>query len=217
MKPFKKNLSLLLFLIVVIIDLYAVNMGSRSLEVLIKPLIIPSLSLYYIVTVKNLNYWYLLALFFSFLGDLFLLDREKYFLVGLSFFLITHLIYIKIVMNYLGTIKILRISRLFLLFFAFLIMVIFFIKDNLGNKLIPVFFYGLVLIIFGLLSYLNLFYRKRKGNFSLFLGAFIFIISNAFIGLNMFYGSKVVLSIFTMLTYILAQYLICKSMISKNL
>jgi hypothetical protein len=54
----------------------------------LKPILIPSLMVLYLATIKNKNYWYLGALFFAFGSNVFLLfSDQKLLLFGLLFFL----------------------------------------------------------------------------------------------------------------------------------
>ena len=57
---------------------------------------------------------------------------------------------------------------------------------------------------------------KFNINLWLFLGAIIFIISDSMIALGKFYHPKEIYGIAIMITYVVAQYLICKAMIIKN-
>lgn len=216
-KKIKKHIYLLPFVIVAVLDIYAVGFSIRELEVWVKPMIIPTLFFYYILCVRRVNYWYIGALSFSFIGDLFLLNEDNYFLFGVLVFLIVHLIYMKIFFDFLKRVSLKRSVKPYLISLAVLSVIVFFIAYFTGNILGFLFIYGLVLIVSALLTYLNLFYGKRKGDFLLFLGAFIFVTSNSFIALNMFYVDKIVfMSIMNMLLYILAQYFICLSMIYKQ-
>ena len=204
-----------LFLIIVVIHIIGL-LYSASLAFFTKPFITISLAVIYLSSVKKANFWYISALFFSFWGDTFLLFKDEFFLLGLVSFLIAHFLYIKISSGYLkkvGSLKIITISIPFILAFG---SVVFLIKDNLAEMLIPVIIYGIVISTFGVITLLNYIKDKNTANLWLFLGALIFIVSDSLLAINKFYEAKEFFGICVMLTYIVAQYLICKAMIVKD-
>ena len=70
-----------------------------------------------------------------------------------------------------------------------------------------------VKVILALLNYRN---EKSTENTWLLIGALIFIISDSLIALNKFYEPSEFYGISIMITYILAQFLICKAFILKS-
>jgi uncharacterized membrane protein YhhN len=82
--------------------------------------------------------------------------------------------------------------------------------------LIPVIIYGIIISTFGTLTLLNYLQQKSTENLWLFLGTLIFIVSDSFLAINKFYGTREVYGVTIMITYIVAQYLICKAMIVKD-
>ena len=204
-----------LFLIIVVLHIIGL-LYSVSLAFFTKPFITISLAVVYLSSVKKANFWYVSALFFSFWGDTFLLFKEEFFLLGLVSFLIAHFLYIKISSGYLmkvGFLKMLTTSIPFVLAFG---SVVFLIKDNLEEMLIPVIIYGIVISAFGVITLLNYSKEKNTANLWLFLGALIFIVSDSILAINKFYEAREFYGLCIMLTYIIAQYLICKAMIVKD-
>ncbi|MBT8301533.1 MAG: lysoplasmalogenase, partial [Maribacter sp.] len=100
-KPqFKSGFFLPLFIVLVILDLVTGSLTNESLRHFTKPLILFSLFIYFAVNGRGLDrYTYilmLLALFFSWLGDSFLMYdavSSLYFMLGLLSFLLSHIIY----------------------------------------------------------------------------------------------------------------------------
>ncbi|WP_299682639.1 lysoplasmalogenase [uncultured Tenacibaculum sp.] len=214
--PNKKIIFSTLFLVVSCIEIYAAIYNDKILELIFKPLITTVLVLLYLVSVSKPNFWFVSALFFSFWGDVLLLFPKDYFVLGLLSFLITHIIYIKIISGFFSKIK---LSTKVLSFFAFLIYfsaIIFLIKDNLGELFIPVIIYGLVISMFGTTALLNYISNKASENLWLLIGALIFILSDSVLALNKFYSAQPIFSNAIMITYIVAQFYICKGMIAKN-
>ncbi|KGL63071.1 lysoplasmalogenase [Polaribacter sp. Hel1_85] len=204
-----------LFLVIVVSHIFGL-LHNETLAFFTKPFITISLAVVYLSSVKKADFWYVSALFFSFWGDTFLLFKSEYFLLGLVSFLIAHFLYIKIVAGYLkkiGIVKIITASLPFIISFG---SIVFLIKDNLGEMLIPVIIYGIVISTFGTLALINYKEEKSTENLWMLLGAIIFIISDSVLAVNKFYEAREVYGISIMITYIVAQYLICKAMIVKD-
>ncbi|CAL2083696.1 putative membrane protein YhhN [Tenacibaculum sp. 190524A05c] len=207
----------MLFLVISIFEIYATIQNSRLLEFIFKPLITVSLALLYIVSVKKPSFLFISALFFSFWGDVLLLFPEKYFVLGLVSFLLTHLIFIKIIRGFISNVD----SKLFLksaiFFIAYFGGIVYLIFENLNELLIPVLVYGLVISTFGTFATVNYVKNKATENLWLLVGALIFILSDSIIAINKFYMENASLGSLIMITYIVAQYLICKAMIAKTM
>lgn len=90
------------------------------------------------------------------------------------------------------------------------------LKNHLGELLIPVIIYGIVISVFGIVATLNYITNKSKANLWLFFGALFFIASDSMLAINKFYQPKEIYAVLIMLTYIIAQFLICKAMIGKS-
>ena len=82
--------------------------------------------------------------------------------------------------------------------------------------LIHVVVYGLTISTFGAITLLNYINQKSTENLWVFLGAIFFIASDSMIALNRFYEPQEMYSVAIMITYIVAQYLLCKAIIVKN-
>jgi uncharacterized membrane protein YhhN len=135
---------------------------------------------------------------------------------GIAAFLLAHVVYIKITVGFLPkdlTAKMITSAVPFVFFFGLLMYLIY---PNLGEMLIPVVVYGITISTFGSVTFLN--YREEKSteNLWLFIGAIIFIFSDSLIALNKFYQPNDLYGVSIMITYILAQFLICKAMIVKS-
>ena len=214
-KQTRITIASILFLVIVILHLYGV-LNHEMLAFSTKPLLMVTLVLIYLTSVKKPSFWFVSALFFSFWGDVLLLFKEQYFVFGLASFLLAHILYIKISASFLKKIKLQKVVLVSLPFVVFLIGLLYLIKNNLGDMLIPVVVYGITISSFGAVTLLNYVQEKSTSNLWLFLGAIIFIISDSLIAINKFYEPKEIYGLTIMATYIVAQYLICKAVISKN-
>jgi uncharacterized membrane protein YhhN len=170
----------------------------------------------YLTAVNKANFWFVSALFFSFWGDLFLLLKADFFMFGLVSFLMAHIFYIKISAGYLKKINFIKIITAFLPFIIVFGGVIFLISAHLEEMLFPVIVYGVIICTFGTLTLLNYLQEKSTENLWLFLGALFFILSDSLLAINKFYQASEIYSISIMITYIVAQFLICKAMIGKS-
>lgn len=215
-KQTKITVASIVFLVVAITDVYAVITQNKTIEMIFKPLLMTSLAVVYLVSVKKPSFWLLSALFFSFWGDVFLLDKANFFVFGLASFLVAHVVYIKITTSFLykdSAVRILTSAIPFVLLFVGLLGLIY---NNLGDMLLPVLVYGIAISTFGTAALLNYRQQKTTANTWLLLGAILFIASDSLIALNNFYISKPLFNIAIIVLYIVSQYLIVKAIIAKE-
>src|SRR6476620_1492786 len=92
---------IVVFLVVLFAQLAAIYLENETLRFFTKPLLLPILGIYFITGTKNissnLKTWVVLALFFSWVGDIKLMFETKnanFFLFGLSAFFMAQLFYI---------------------------------------------------------------------------------------------------------------------------
>lgn len=211
----QKNISkfaTLLFLLISCIEIVGVAIDSALIQLLFKPLIIPSLILLYYCSAQKRNYWYIAALFFSFLGDVFLLDKQDYFLFGVGAFLVTQLLYIKLMLGQVKDAKWVQVIFAAIPFGIYLSVFLSVLKPNLGELFVPVFVYGLSLSLFGALALLNLILKRDQWSWILFVGALLFILSDSMIALNKFHEARDFYAVSIMVTYVSAQFLIYQYM-----
>ena len=95
------KLTVYLFFLIGVLEIYAESSGSGTLKYITKPLLMPALILFYLSGVArpvSVRDRLMVAAFaFSWMGDIALMfagGREQFFLLGLIGFLITHVIYI---------------------------------------------------------------------------------------------------------------------------
>ncbi len=206
-----KKIPILLFTIVCILDLIGVYFEQNTIIFMAKPLIMVTLIWYYFVNTKTLNKLFVAGLFFSFLGDVLLMGNgELHFILGLLFFLIAHVFYIILVVNLLKNTKLSQVilaSIPYLLLFTVLLTILY---SGLGEMKIPVIIYALTISVLGMSSLVLFLQNKVKTNLVLVLAVLIFIISDTVLALNMFYKKQSFYPILIMITYVIAQYLICR-------
>ena len=216
-KQTRATIATTFFFIAAIADIWGIITTNETVQIIAKPMLLTLLAVVYLVSVKKPILWYVVGMFFCFIGDVLLMfEGANFFIFGLSAFLLAHVVYIKITSNFLQrdlTVRMISSAFPFVFFFGILMYLIY---PNLGEMLIPVAVYGIVISTFGSIAFLN--YREEKSteNLWLFIGAAIFILSDSLIALNKFYETNEIYGVSIMVTYILAQFLICKAMIVKS-
>lgn len=206
----------LLFIVVSILELIGVATENSLLQSIFKPMLMLSLMALYYFSVEKKNNLYLLALAFSFLGDVFLLDKTSMFIYGIAAFLITQLLYIYIIVKQMKKPSAFHKYLYAFLFANYVVYLLSLLKPNLGDLFYPVVVYGVTIAIFGLVATLNYVTKRTKASVFLILGAFLFLGSDSMIALNKFHEAKAFYPVAIMSTYILAQYLIFRFMVLKT-
>ena len=204
------------FFTVAALDLIGVGLGLQWMQVVFKPLIMISLILLYLASSEKRNRLYLAALVFSFLGDVFLLDKNDFFLFGVGAFLIAQLFYIVLVRRNspdLGQRSLLMAAPPFI---VYLILLMSLLMPGLGTLKYPVLVYGMVISFFGITALQNQITRRKASSGILLVGAVLFIVSDSLIAINKFVEPHMVYPVAIMLTYVLAQYFIYRYVISTE-
>jgi uncharacterized membrane protein YhhN len=214
----------LLFWALVLVDLLAVFADFAWLHIIAKPLLMPALMLLLLFTTdtSNNNRNLIFAgLFFSWLGDIFLLFESRqslFFIFGLASFLLTHICYI----CYFLSIKSAEFSLLkkypvyILLVLGYGIGLVLLLFPFLNDLKIPVIIYATVICCM-LLSSVHVFFKmKWPANLFFITGAILFVLSDSLLAINKFYQPVPLAGIWIMLTYCAAQYFILRGFIKKG-
>ncbi len=223
MKKGFKQIGFYIFLAVALLQLIAIQFNIPLLIIISKPMVMPVLAMVvwsYGMQGRQRNY-ILAALFFSFLGDSFLLLDDKqplFFIAGLISFLITHMLYI----IYFLAIKPIRKSLikshpylpvLIILYGAGLV---YFLYPSLGDLKIPVIIYAAVICTM-LLCSIHIYKRVSTTSGQQFImGALLFVVSDSLLAIHKFYQPFAFGSLLIMLTYCGAQYFLVKGFVSNR-
>ncbi len=220
-RPIKQKF-VIVFAIIVLAEIFLMNIESvSSLHYFTKPLIVGSLIAYFIPNSKHLNKstknLTLVALIFSVIGDMFLMYTDEYpnyFTSGLVAFLLAHIMYILVFLKKRNLkVKPYGFIALIILYGSILFYVL---KNGLGNMLIPVLVYMLVILIMATTA----FWRKGNVNkqsfYLVFIGALFFIFSDSLIALDKFYMPIPLARTGIILTYAFAQLLIVSGIIKQQ-
>lgn len=212
-----------IYIVFSVFYLLVLFLGYESLNLFLKPVLIPLLGfgVYFHRKFPSKN-TLLTALLFSWIGDVILLFTdiaEIYFILGLVAFLISHITYCILFNKQIkGTIK--RNITLFgigsILIACYLIGMLSVLLPTLGDLKIPVTVYASVISIMLLFSFNGFLVWKKPGNSYVFLGAIVFVLSDSILAVNKFYTPIEKSSFFIMLTYLVAQYLIVVGILKLN-
>jgi uncharacterized membrane protein YhhN len=216
----KTKLYLVLFLSALVANLLGIQLNNESVQFLSKPLIIAALAGYFIFStvdiISKLKKWIILALFFSWAGDVLLMFQPKdelFFLLGLASFLIAHIFYIiyfhhvRVNENVKGNPWLLVAV---VIYYAVLINLLI---PYLGAMKIPVLVYGVVISFMLMLAMHMLLIKQKIAGRWMMTGALLFVISDSILAINKFYHPFPAAGILIMITYGLAQLFIVQGAI----
>lgn len=199
------------------LDVVGIIFSIPLLIYIFKPLIIFSLLFLYVFSLPKRIKWYVIALEFSFFGDVLLLfSGELFFMAGLVSFLMAHLLFIKIVISRIKEVNLLKALFSVIPFLGVFGLLIFTLRDALHEMLWPVVIYGLTISTFGAVSLLDFLNTKSKKSLLMLSGAVVFMISDSLLAINKFYNPAHIFDVTVMITYVLAQYFIFRSMILET-
>ncbi len=213
----KKQVILVFYILFSVLEITGELFEVDWLTFLFKPLLMPTLYLIYVFQEGKKEKLIQLALFFSFLGDTFLLfspQDEIFFLLGLGSFLIAQSSYVitfskdKKLNNFPKK----YIPSVFSFFLVGIGTLFYFILPTLGDFTIPVIVYAIAVASMGITATLRYNSVPSKSYVLTLIGALLFIVSDTFIALDKFlfnenlaYASVIIMSL-----YIAGQYLIIK-------
>jgi len=213
----KQNTWIFLFLLTLAVHIAGEYLPFTYVSYITKPLLMIILVNGFITAthgiVSTLKKWVIMALCFSWLGDVLLMFQSKdalFFLLGLSAFLLAHIFYILFFHGVKQNEKI--GSRWWLLlpvvvYYATLIGLLY---PYLADMKIPVPVYGIVISFMLLLALHMLFIKNKTAGKWMASGAVLFIISDSVLAINKFYQPFESAGLIIMLTYGLAQLFIVK-------
>ena len=222
MKPFIQKFGITIYLLILMLHLFAQLLGYTSIQYGSKLVLLPLLMLYFYVqpffaAAPNTKYLILVGLFGSFLGDAFLLS-EAYFIPGMIAFMTTHIfniLFFHLLMPTTGASKV-KLYVAIVLLAIFCAFVYLFLKDAMGALIYPILVYMLLIstsAIYTVRASLN---SKATMIANLFWtpGMLFFIASDAVLAFNKFYWSTQSpidnIGLVTMATYGVAQLLLVK-------
>ncbi len=223
MKLFMKKSIYLFFFLLVSADIVGIYLKIDALHFICKPMLMPALLLSVLLFCeKSRNRTYiLLALFFSFLGDVLLLFEQQqpvFFIPGLLFFLLAHIFYILyFFLQYKPGKNPKKTSPFIKILIAlYITWLLYFLFPGLGDLMIPVIIYACVISMMLFSSIYTTVNAEKHVRFLFIAGAVCFVISDSILAINKFYKPFSLGPVFIMLTYAAAQYNLVKAFIDNN-
>ena len=222
LQPVQKKMSFA-FWVLAFVDIAGIVTNQQVLHFIAKPLLIPALLLLLFFTKSSLPGKNLLlaGLFFSWMGDMFLLFEYKnalFFIFGLVSFLTTHVFYIVYFLKIrsANTSLLKKQPVLIALVLAYGIGLVWLLYPHLNGLKLPVTVYAAVICTM-LLCSLHIFLKVNNKAARYFLaGASAFVISDSLLATDKFYQPFAYAGVFIMLTYCAAQYFIVQGFIFQH-
>jgi len=222
MKPFIRKFGMTIYVLVLMLHLFAQLLGYTSIQYASKLILLPLLMLFFYVqpffaTATKTKYLILIGLFGSFLGDAFLLS-DALFIPGMIAFMTTHIfniLFFHPLKPTEGASKVKLYLSIFLLA-TFCVFVYLFLKDAMGALIYPVLAYMLLISISAIYTIRASLNQKVTMLAELFWtpGMLFFIASDALLAFNKFYWSIESsidnIGLVIMSTYGIAQMLLVK-------
>lgn len=211
------------YIIIVICDLIcSSNEAYLDLRKITKPSILGSLIIFFLVHRKGLGIsifrLIILALLFSLVGDILLLfvkQSQLFFIAGLVMFLLAHVMYILVFLKKYNKHK--KNKVFLILTIAYSVGLFYLLYPGLGDMLIPVIVYMIVILLMSNASYLREKRVSQKSFLMVFIGSLFFMISDSILAFTMFYQPLSMSNVWIMTTYAIAQLLIvCGILRQKN-
>ena len=216
----KKQSCIIIFFIDLLTDIAGIETGNEILQYIFKPLICPVLIGYFLFSVNGINTqlkkWIIAALFFSWGGDVLLIfqgQKNIFFLLGLTSFLLAHIFYIVFLQNIRLAEKTHSNILLLLIVVIYYAVLISWLSPYLGDMKLPVRIYGVVISLMLLLAMHMLFIKNKISGKWMMIGAVLFVISDSVLAVNKFYQPFSGASLIIMLAYGLAQLFIIEGAI----
>lgn len=209
-----KRIWQLLFWLAATGEITSIIFDVSMLHLASKPLLLAALFGYFYVASNGFSPWRILvlvSLVFSWAGDVFLMF-DGFFIAGLIAFLVAHMLYILVYLKTGANFEFTRKWPLTLLV-AYGIALLSFLFGYLGDLLIPVLVYALVLLGMGIFAFQRKGQTSSKSYLYLTIGAVLFVASDSILAINQFAVQVPFASFFIMTTYIGAQFLIVRGLL----
>lgn len=220
MKNIKPQLFNALYIALCIASMFFIVLDDKEIQPYVKPLVPISLLLFYILSARKINIFYLLIFPFLVAGHTFIIytKEDLYFTLSLCcYFIVNVLNIISIYKNYLNKKSFFNIFTFALPFFmTFATVFILIYNDIKPTLLLPIFLFIITACINGAVVLLNYSQEQSISNYLIFVGTFTTISCYACTALYL-YGDKNELyyQLLNLFDY-LGQYALCRGVIIKQ-
>ncbi|RYY58281.1 MAG: lysoplasmalogenase, partial [Chitinophagaceae bacterium] len=205
------TMLLVIFLVALLVEMMAIAAGYPQVRYVSKIVLMPALAAWYFLQPKQsrnpMNGFIPAALFFSWMGDIFLLFEQRqavFFMSGLGSFLIAHIVYLV----YFSRLRaasgsFYRLGWIVPLgLYYFLLMRL--LDPSLGALGWPVRIYGFTICLM-LFTAIRLRLDRGGAGRKMLAGALLFVLSDSLLAIDRFYQPVALAGCWIMLTYAVAQ------------
>ena len=192
--------------------IYFDTIKKDTLCYIFKPLttiLIMALAYHQTSTFTSVHYWVFAGLFFSLIGDIYLMLKKDYFLQGLIAFFIAHVAYVFAFVDTVGFVFNAWLLGFLVIYAAAFISIL---NKHLGKLRIAVYVYAFILLLMVLTSY-NFFQLSwHYTSLYAFVGALFFMLSDSVLAYRKFVKEHVWSQPVVLATYYIAQSMIALSL-----
>lgn len=213
----KKNILagylLIGFFVISLIEIIAEYNENKLLIWMTKPFILPLLILYYLKCSKKISLPFILALFSSWIANLFFIHNTFEFVIyGVSFFMIYRILVIYIIVNKVKMPNSIPLLIGSLPFIFIYVVVTFFTYDILGYSVYLFLIQGVFTIFLGGFSLGSFIMISSRPNALLLISTMCMAFNQFVFLLKFYYHEANVLQTFAMILFVLGQFLLTKYM-----
>jgi uncharacterized membrane protein YhhN len=206
-----------------IIYLLIVVLDREDIAWFLKPFLLPFLLFsVYAFNGFTTKKWLLLALSFSWIGDIILMFADKgklYFIFGLVSFLISHILYIVLFLKQGITLNYRKKITFwigFILILLYLNNMLTLLLPRLGDLQAPVTVYAMTISLMLMVALCGYFTWRKPASIFILIGAMAFVTSDSILAINKFYEPLNNASFLIMFSYLIAQICITKGTLNLN-
>lgn len=216
MKSLSFKVFSIAYAIACITSLFFIDVDKSINELILKIVSLLFLSFLYLNSSQKINYFYILILMSSIVSDALLIFDEDFLKAGVLLLLLNRVLYLILARRDMYKTK-------FKTLLTYLIpgLILFVIMSYLLRPYLKELSYSIFAICFlnativGM-TFFNFLNKMSKENLFFFLGIFLIITSDFLIAYNKYIDYKLYFVIIYTITYYIARYLICYSMIKKS-
>jgi hypothetical protein len=220
-RKYISSFFLCLFFIVSLLEIIAEYQENKLLIWITKPFILPFLFAYYLSLTKKINYYFLVAIGFSWIANLLFIENTlKWIIYGSIFFLVYRILIIYIVMNKVKMPSLVPLIISSIPFIFIYATVCFLSFEAMGDNIYLFLIHGIFTIFLGGLSLGNYIMISNKSNLVLFLSTMLFALTQFVFVLKVYYEDANIFHALAMIMFVIGQFLLTKFMFlteeSKN-
>lgn len=213
----------ILYSVVLVLDVVVkivFSLDNVTYRFFTKPLVIITLLVFYMLNSKDKNSkkhkFMVVALVLYLMGDLFyIIKNNLFFTIATLFFAFAKVFYILRFSNG-NDFKIKRIVPFLILCFLYIIFIMFFVYENLGDSLYSTVVYVFIMLLTFLFALLRKGAVNRKSYILVLFGVAVSVLTDSVAVLEMFYHKyKMYNNVVSMVLYGVSQYLIVLGIVSE--